>query len=1151
MNHTRDNGSTLHFARKTKRVSRATNKRLRSRTQPSLMELEERRLLTTYSAPTTISYDPTLTPSLSDMVMDSQGNLYGITLTGDNFLNGISRIVEIPKGSNSITTLVTQQSAGYGGLYGLMVDARGNLYYSSYRTPALGSLTGTVYELPAGSQTSIPLTTFVPAVSTYTPYAVDSLGNLYGTAVDTIMEPFSEETIYSIWEIVHGEQFPITLATFNPQVGLGPTNLLIDSQGDLFGTTNGSGANGYGTVFELAAGSTSITNLYSFDATSRFSADFIDSQGNLYGTTNVGGASGDGSIVEFATGSQSLNTLASFNVTGGAQPQSLVMDPQGNLYGSTGAGGSQGKGMAFELAQGSQTITTLLSFDSHNSINIAAADAQGDLFGVGTSSLNGSPTVVELPQGSQTITTIAYVNVLGSGTPSDLVVDSQGNRFGTTAAGGTYGDGTVFEIAKGSNAITTLASFDVPGGVDPSSLIFDSQGNLYGTTVAGGASGDGTVFELAQGSNVITTLASFTVAGSDPSSLALDSQGNLYGTTIAGGSSGNGTVFELVNGSNVITTLASFVSADGAHSSGVVLDSQGNVFGTTAYGGDNNTGMVFEIVKGSNSITALASFGVLPIQSSANPSGLAIDPQGNLYGTVQLYGTNTQGTVFEVIKGSSTVTPLATFTSNDGSSPTGVIVDAWGNLYGTTKPPATAPPFGVTTVFEVAKGSGTITSLASIDEDIPESAVGLAIDSQGNLYGNYNYSNTAPLTVSWLAYEISPSVYLDRSTSTLYVNGDQLSTQNDTITISAQSGNLIVSEDGQTSQFPRSQLSNVVVNIRAGTEVVNVESTFAGIPVAINLTGGNDTVNISPTAQEVSTIRGALTIVGGTGTSIVNVEDTNATGNTRFTLTTSGLRANGWAELSFSGITGLNIAGGTGINTLAGLNTVNTWNITGPNAGNLNRWLGFTGIANLTGGTAMDTFVFANGGSLTGNINGNSGGDWLDYSGLSTPVTVNLATGSATSVGKRVINVSNVRGGSGGNTLTANRNGSILIGGAGNDTLVGGAGRSILIGEGGTDVINGKRGNALEIDGSTTFDGNFAALDAILAEWQSTSDSFKDRVNKIRAGVSYGNGEMASFSSATVTANGTSTLTGGSGSNWFWVGSGSTITNLKKRDRVN
>src|SRR5262249_58780039 len=52
----------------------------------------------------------------------------------------------------------------------------------------------------------------------------------------------------------------------------------------------------------------------------------------------------------------------------------------------------------------------------------------------------------------------------------------------------------------------TLASFNGSNGSSPQcGLVMDGNGNLYGTTVSGGAYSDGTVFGYVPGSGAITT----------------------------------------------------------------------------------------------------------------------------------------------------------------------------------------------------------------------------------------------------------------------------------------------------------------------------------------------------------------------------------------------------------------------------------------------------------------------------------------------------------------------------------------------------------------------------------------------------------------------------------------------------------------------
>jgi Ca2+-binding RTX toxin-like protein len=239
--------------------------------------------------------------------------------------------------------------------------------------------------------------------------------------------------------------------------------------------------------------------------------------------------------------------------------------------------------------------------------------------------------------------------------------------------------------------------------------------------------------------------------------------------------------------------------------------------------------------------------------------------------------------------------------------------------------------------------------------------------------------------------------------------------------------------------------------------------------------------------------------------------------------------------------------GGTGTNTLVGPNVNNTWNVTGANAGSFGK-VSFTKVGNLVGGTGVDTFKFSPAGSIV-SLNGGGGGDWLDYSALSSlsPVTVNLTTGSATRVGGGVAgavsNIQNVIGGAGDDSLTGNTLGNILIGGAGNDLLIGGSGRSILIGGLGSDTLIGGSGDDILIGGRTSGLNN-AALQSILAEWQS-GNSYATRIKHLKNGGGL-NGINRLRLNVTVLddAGALDTLTGGPGLDWFFQFPGDKITDL-------
>jgi hypothetical protein len=193
-------------------------------------------------------------------------------------------------------------------------------------------------------------------------------------------------------------------------------------------------------------------------------------------------------------------------------------------------------------------------------------------------------------------------------------------------------------------------------------------------------------------------------------------------------------------------------------------------------------------------------------------------------------------------------------------------------------------------------------------------------------------------------------------------------------------------------------------------------------------------------------------------------------------------------------------------------------------------------------------------------------GDWLDYSGLSTAVTVNLATGSATGVNGgaagSVTNIQNVHGGSWNNTLTGNAQGNILIGGgSGTQTITGGTGRSLLIGGGAVAAITGGSGASatggdILIGGTTSYDSdttvNLEALMAVFAEWQS-ADSYATRFSKINTGAIPGGSKL---NYGTTVLGGNSKLTGATGAStpavdWFFAGASDKIFGQEVGEHLN
>ena len=251
-----------------------------------------------------------------------------------------------------------------------------------------------------------------------------------------------------------------------------------------------------------------------------------------------------------------------------------------------------------------------------------------------------------------------------------MVLDAQGNLYGTTEVGGQSDEGVLFEIARGTSAFTALASLNYGGIAPAAGLTIDASGNLYWPALSG------RIMELAKGAGTPTVLASMTSATGTylDSPLLMDAAGNLYGTAQQGGTGNAGSIYEVANGSNAVTDLANFGGAAGSGPIGqLAMDAYGNIYGETfARGG------VFELPKGSASITVLASFAEI----GPSAGGVVIDPAGNLYGVTHNEGV--RDTLFELAKGSSTLTTLVSASNINGPLGGAPSYPPDGNIYGTS-----------------------------------------------------------------------------------------------------------------------------------------------------------------------------------------------------------------------------------------------------------------------------------------------------------------------------------------------------------------------------------------------------------------------------------------------------------------------------------
>ena len=342
--------------------------------------------------------------------------------------------------------------------------------------------------------------------------------------------------------------------------------VVADQSGNLYGTTRGGGAFGFGTVFKLSP-SGILQTLHSFDyvdGADPVAGVALDDLGNVYGTTLGGSNSG----VVFKITSDGTETIL-HEFTGGADGDApfagLLIDKQENLFGTTEFGGTTcvqaggGCGIVFQISPtGTETILYRFKGDPDGSFPIASlnSDKAGNLYGTTTSGGGsgncsfGCGTVFKLsPDGTETILHAFAGGDEGFWPNSKLAMDKEGNFYGTTLYGGASNVGTVFKLAP-NGTFATLRSFNGrPDGANPLGLTKDKEGNLYGVGMNGGTKDDGIVFELAV-DGTETILANLGPKVKSPDGRLLrDSVGNFYGTSEGSThtkSNQRGTVFVII-----------------------------------------------------------------------------------------------------------------------------------------------------------------------------------------------------------------------------------------------------------------------------------------------------------------------------------------------------------------------------------------------------------------------------------------------------------------------------------------------------------------------------------------------------------------------------------------------------------------------------
>jgi uncharacterized repeat protein (TIGR03803 family) len=524
-------------------------------------------------------------------------------------------------------------------------------------------------------------------------------------------------------------------------------------------------------------------------------------------------------------------------------PNALVVDSAGNLYGTI-CGGSNGDGAIFELANGSTTPTILATFNGTN--GLCNAD---------------NP-------------------------PSGILIDSQGNLFGTTTSGGdgftpgaggnsfdTPGDGVVWELAKNSSTIVDLGKFDgetnYPDGYSPeASIAMDTNGNLFGDTEAGGTAGGGEVWEIAKDSDTITNLASFgddafgaEYDGEATGYVYVDGNDDIFGTTIDGSepppnsAAGNGAIWEVPAAGHTIETLAVFSGHNGfGVPMGLVSDGSGNLYGLALGGDSSGDGTVFKY--NGSALSILGQFGGDSGSFAEDEfndgfvSQPVFDGSGDVFGVAPLGATdsaNSGGDIWEIASGSSTITPLYSYPLNGsfGFQPINLVYDSNnGIFYGTTSGSSGDAGANDGTIFSYSPGAVTASQLVFTAQPANVTAgqmFGSAItvtaeDSQGDVDPSFNGSITLGVKAVPAGGHFTPivaqavdGVATFSDIAAIDLAGGYKFKATETGLTPGKSSKFFVTPAAASQLVFSDQPTNVAVGVAEGTITVDVEDPFGNI----------------------------------------------------------------------------------------------------------------------------------------------------------------------------------------------------------------------------------------------------------------------------------------------------------------------------------
>ncbi len=490
-----------------------------------------------------------------------------------------------------------------------------------------------------------------------------------------------------------------TLFSFDTLDGTNPIgDLILASNGKLYGTAIHGGTNGKGTLFEYDINTNTFTKLFDFDGNNSgeipFGSLLETTNGKLYGTTYQGGNNNAGVIFEYNTQTNTFQKLYDFVDSIGNQPVGRLIEvSSGIFYGMTSIGGTNGKGSIYKFNTSTNQATDVFDFTTNTGTNpmgslLKASD--GLLYGLlAHGGINGKGTLFSYDYTNSTFNKLIDLADQTGSTPfGSLIEYSNGIFYGLTNKGGLLNGGVLFKYDAATGNYSKKIGFgESPLGSSPDgSLLLATNNKLYGLASYGGKYNNGTLFEYDPTTQTYSKKADFenSTTGEDPEGSLIQVGNFLYGFTVYGGSNDEGVIFKYDLNNDTLIKIVDFDNViKGKYPEGeMFLASNGKLYGL-AGGGTNSKGILFEYDPNTNTFIKKYDF---DNNSGTYPKGTLIENNGKLYGTCKGGGNNDQGTLFSFDINTNTYTKLYDFDSNlSGSNPYSYLTNAGNNiLLGTT-----------------------------------------------------------------------------------------------------------------------------------------------------------------------------------------------------------------------------------------------------------------------------------------------------------------------------------------------------------------------------------------------------------------------------------------------------------------------------------